>query len=212
MKSQATRNPAQGPSERAAYVYMPPAEGKSFASCPIAVAAQMQAIRASPTDSGRACCGKGTEMKIEYATAAAGAMCVMDWNRTCGSPIECSRRWSKRLGAAGVEASIDTSWVAGGVGESSRTSNPSRNRGPATLSAPGDVPEWPKGTGCKPVGSAYGGSNPPAPISLEDSNRFPAVCGDSVGSLLPSQDNARTGSIASASSSDLTYTSVVAGF
>ena len=25
----------------------------------------------------------------------------------------------------------------------------------------GEVPEWPKGTGCKPVGSAYGGSNPP---------------------------------------------------
>ena len=30
---------------------------------------------------------------------------------------------------------------------------------------PGGVPEWPKGTGCKPVGSAYGGSNPPAPIA-----------------------------------------------
>ena len=29
--------------------------------------------------------------------------------------------------------------------------------------ARGGVPEWPKGTGCKPVGSAYGGSNPPAP-------------------------------------------------
>ena len=29
--------------------------------------------------------------------------------------------------------------------------------------APGGVPERPKGTGCKPVGSAYGGSNPPAP-------------------------------------------------
>src|SRR5204863_6110508 len=29
---------------------------------------------------------------------------------------------------------------------------------------PGGVPERPKGTGCKPVGSAYGGSNPPAPI------------------------------------------------
>ena len=27
----------------------------------------------------------------------------------------------------------------------------------------GGVPERPKGTGCKPVGSAYGGSNPPAP-------------------------------------------------
>ncbi|MCW2976147.1 MAG: hypothetical protein JWM06_1428, partial [Actinomycetia bacterium] len=30
----------------------------------------------------------------------------------------------------------------------------------------GGVPERPKGTGCKPVGSAYGGSNPPAPIAL----------------------------------------------
>src|SRR5581483_3366594 len=29
---------------------------------------------------------------------------------------------------------------------------------------PGGVPERPKGTGCKPVGSAYGGSNPPAPM------------------------------------------------
>src|SRR5215211_3559985 len=28
---------------------------------------------------------------------------------------------------------------------------------------PGGVPEWPKGTGCKPVGSAFGGSNPPSP-------------------------------------------------
>ena len=33
----------------------------------------------------------------------------------------------------------------------------------ATIPAPGGVPERPKGTGCKPVGSAYGGSNPPAP-------------------------------------------------
>ena len=31
--------------------------------------------------------------------------------------------------------------------------------------AQGGVPERPKGTGCKPVGSAYGGSNPPAPSS-----------------------------------------------
>src|SRR5881227_2625442 len=97
MKSHATRNPAHGPRDFAAYVYIPPADGNSFASCPIAVAAQMHAISASPTDSGSACCACGTEMKIEYATAAAGAMCVIDWKSTCGSPIECSRRWSKRL-------------------------------------------------------------------------------------------------------------------
>src|SRR5438309_5102972 len=37
------------------------------------------------------------------------------------------------------------------------------------MAAPrGGVPEWPKGTGCKPVGSAYGGSNPPAPIHVLD--------------------------------------------
>jgi hypothetical protein len=71
---------------------MPPADGKSLASWPIAVAAQMQAISARPTESGSAWRASGTEMKIEYATAAAGAMCVIDWNRTCASPIECSRR------------------------------------------------------------------------------------------------------------------------
>src|SRR5947199_7069972 len=105
MKSQATRKPAHGPSDLPAYVYMPPADGNSFASCPIAVAAQMHAISARPTESGSACCDCGTEMKIEYATAAAGAMCVIDWNRTCGSPIECSRRCSKRP-PLGVAASI----------------------------------------------------------------------------------------------------------
>jgi hypothetical protein len=35
---------------------------------------------------------------------------------------------------------------------------------------PGGVPERPKGTGCKPVGSAYGGSNPPAPTSPPSSD------------------------------------------
>src|SRR5262249_35108889 len=36
----------------------------------------------------------------------------------------------------------------------------------------GGVPEWPKGTGCNPVGSAYGGSNPPAPINAGEHLRF----------------------------------------
>src|SRR5581483_6444207 len=104
MKSHATRKPAHGPSDLAAYVYMPPADGNSFASCPIAVAAQMHAISASATESGSACCACGTEMKIEYATAAAGAMCVIDWNSTCGRPIECSRRCSKRGELAVVDS------------------------------------------------------------------------------------------------------------
>jgi hypothetical protein len=37
------------------------------------------------------------------------------------------------------------------------------------------VPERPKGTGCKPVGSAYGGSNPPAPIIGGTTGRRPVV-------------------------------------
>jgi hypothetical protein len=37
----------------------------------------------------------------------------------------------------------------------------------------GGVPEWPKGTGCKPVGVAYGGSNPPL------STIFPSGSGNS---------------------------------
>jgi hypothetical protein len=41
-----------------------------------------------------------------------------------------------------------------------------RGRHSATMPAAGGVPEWPKGTGCKPVGSAFGGSNPPSPIRL----------------------------------------------
>src|SRR6266542_2882516 len=34
-------------------------------------------------------------------------------------------------------------------------------------SFPGGVPERPKGAVCKTAGSAYGGSNPPAPTSLQ---------------------------------------------
>jgi very-short-patch-repair endonuclease len=38
----------------------------------------------------------------------------------------------------------------------------------------GGVPERPKGTGCKPVGSAFGGSNPPAPIPPDGTMLEPA--------------------------------------
>src|SRR6266487_4428038 len=41
--------------------------------------------------------------------------------------------------------------------------------------APGGVPEWPKGTGCKPVGLAYGGSNPPAPTTRDPRLVFVAI-------------------------------------
>jgi hypothetical protein len=44
----------------------------------------------------------------------------------------------------------------------------------------GEVPEWPKGTDCKSVGKAFGGSNPPLPISGSNSvgrvTAFQAVC------------------------------------
>ena len=56
--------------------------------------------------------------------------------------------------------------------------------------APGGVPERPKGTGCKPVGSAYGGSNPPAPTKGEDANRSSALCGRTGSVALVSHGNA----------------------
>src|SRR4029079_2941462 len=34
-----------------------------------------------------------------------------------------------------------------------------------TIARPAGVPEWPKGAGCKPAGSAFGGSNPPPCIA-----------------------------------------------
>jgi hypothetical protein len=53
---------------------------------------------------------------------------------------------------------------ADGAGAAASPSAPSARAGlEATMARPGGVPERPKGTGCKPVGSAYGGSNPPAP-------------------------------------------------
>src|SRR5262249_37618304 len=60
----------------------------------------------------------------------------------------------------------------------------------------GGVPERPKGTGCKPVGSAYGGSNPPAPTPAKDANPAP-------------QSKSRTRSIARSRSGFRRYTCVV---
>ena len=45
-----------------------------------------------------------------------------------------------------------------------------RGRSPshaATITRPAGIPEWPKGAGCKPAGSAFGGSNPPPCIRRE---------------------------------------------
>src|SRR6266545_7525131 len=55
--------------------------------------------------------------------------------------------------------------VVAPAGPAPTTATSKRSTGPRLQwpSAQGGVPERPKGTGCKPVGSAYGGSNPPAP-------------------------------------------------
>jgi hypothetical protein len=87
MKSHATRKPVHGPSERAAYLYIPPADEKRLASWPIAVAAQTHAISASPTESGSACREYGTEMKIEIVTLG---------------PIFADRAWSAQSQGGGL--------------------------------------------------------------------------------------------------------------
>ena len=46
-------------------------------------------------------------------------------------------------------------------------SPPPPDRGFATMSRPGRMPEWPKGAVCKIAGVAYGGSNPPPPTDVE---------------------------------------------
>ena len=42
----------------------------------------------------------------------------------------------------------------------------------ATMARRAGVPEWPKGAGCKPAGSAFGGSNPP-PCMVAGETAFP---------------------------------------
>src|SRR5215210_2722265 len=50
--------------------------------------------RARSTESGRTGPANEKPTRREKATAAAGAMCVIDWNSTCAKPMECSCRWS----------------------------------------------------------------------------------------------------------------------
>ena len=40
------------------------------------------------------------------------------------------------------------------------------------MPGPAGIPEWPKGAGCKPAGSAFGGSNPPPCTSVKLTLRF----------------------------------------
>src|SRR4051812_8169412 len=60
---------------------------------------------------------------------------------------------------------------------------------------PGSVPEWLKGTGCKPVGYAYVGSNPTAPTGSADrvGRASPPSCGDRIRRLPPPRPVRRVG-------------------
>jgi len=53
--------------------------------------------RAKITEIGKTGPANEKPTRRENATAAAGAMCVIDWNRTCAKPMECSCRWSNLL-------------------------------------------------------------------------------------------------------------------
>ena len=59
-----------------------------------------------------------------------------------------------------------------------------------TYAARGGVPEWPKGTGCKPVGSAYVGSNPTSPTCIPLDTREPL--NRAVHAFRRSRESART--------------------
>src|SRR5713226_2268074 len=105
-KIRPTRYPGTVPSARVTYAYRPPADGISFASWPIELATSMHATSANRTASGRAGPANWTEKRIENAIAAPGAMCVIDWKSTCGSPIERSRSWSNRALLASIATSL----------------------------------------------------------------------------------------------------------
>src|SRR4030095_14387154 len=64
-----------------------PADVRRLASCPIEMATSRQPTRAKITDRGRAPLAKLAPTMIEKATAAAGAIWVIDWNRTSRRPI-----------------------------------------------------------------------------------------------------------------------------
>jgi hypothetical protein len=70
--------------------------GQGLASCPIELATNRQAMSASSTPKGSAPPANGAPTMIEKATAAAGAMWVMDWNSTSRRPM--AERASSRDG------------------------------------------------------------------------------------------------------------------
>src|SRR6188472_540120 len=86
-KAQASNQPAYEPRPRPTYVYMPPADGRCRASSPIENAVNRTATSASTTARGVSPSAYVVANPIDRATATAGAMNVIDWNRTSVSPI-----------------------------------------------------------------------------------------------------------------------------
>ena len=74
---------------------------------------------------------------------------------------------------------------------------------------PGGVPERPKGTGCNPVGSAYGGSNPPAPTPPADASEFTSDDRSRTRSIAVALSNLRRRLLASPSATAATTTANV---
>src|SRR6476620_1835655 len=86
-KAHAMSQPATGPRPRATYVYMPPADGRKRASSPIEYAVNSAAMSARTTASGVLPPAYRVAAPRDRAVATAGAMWVIDWNRTSVSPI-----------------------------------------------------------------------------------------------------------------------------
>ena len=66
---------------------MPPAEGRCLASWLIEYAVNSTAIIANTTASGVMPPANAVAAPMDRAVATAGAMCVIDWNRSSVSPI-----------------------------------------------------------------------------------------------------------------------------
>src|SRR2546421_7630407 len=83
--------PAWTPSPRQTKVKYPPADGRYLASAPMLIAISEQTTKAISTASGRAPPAYGTAAPRLNATAEAGAIVVIDWNKTPGRPMALRR-------------------------------------------------------------------------------------------------------------------------
>src|SRR5664280_1513626 len=87
------------------------------------------------------------------------------------APVALRNRTLQSAGGYYSNASIDAPPRTGEAASSALSfpSRESRQTFTGRMALRGGVPERPKGAGCKPVGSAYGGSNPPSPIFSAES-------------------------------------------